>query len=450
MRTRRLGWLALLVLLAACAAPAPPRDTPPPLLATKQADRPVLAVLAAGDASIDAFDDAIDYLSDVLPARGTENHLLTARRHRGADMEASTKSALLARLQAVRPAANGECFVYLTSHGNPNGFYLAASGELLKPDELDRALSAGCGQVPTVIVVSACYSGIFAQAPMNRPNRIVLTAARPDRTSFGCGAGFTYTYFDECLIGALPNAPDWHVVYDRARGCVDFRERQVEATPSEPQAAFGADVDGLATPWASFKPDSAVALRFAPAPISYKPALVPISLDERDRQADQLAQYAASPAPKALAVTPGGLISMVRPDSTGKRTEADVARLAVQRCEWLTGGACILFARDDRIAELMPSGEPPFHPLLLERSGRLKSATVPFIRDDQRPEIDAYLALPGPKALALSPGHTELGVGGGATMEDARQDALDRCAAGKQECLIYAENDGIVLGWGNN
>ena len=73
------------------------------------------------------------------------------------------------------------------------GVWLAAIGEFLRPPELARALDAGCGQVPTVAVVSACYSGVFAAPPMTAPNRIVLTAARADRPSFGCAADRTST-----------------------------------------------------------------------------------------------------------------------------------------------------------------------------------------------------------------------------------------------------------------
>jgi hypothetical protein len=74
---------------------------------------------------------------------------------------------------------------------------------------------------------------------------------------------------------------------------------------------------------------------------------------------------------------------------------------------------------------------------------------MPFIRDDQRGEIRAYLAQPGPKALAVSPGQAEIGIGTGATIEAARTDALARCRAGMRDCVIYAEDDRIVLGWGN-
>src|ERR1700761_8494359 len=61
-------------------------------------DRDIVALLVAGDASIDAFDDAIDYVEDMLPGPHAEPkaeiHRLTARRHHPADVETATSSAL--------------------------------------------------------------------------------------------------------------------------------------------------------------------------------------------------------------------------------------------------------------------------------------------------------------------------------------------------------------------
>ena len=64
-------------------------------------------------------------------------------------------------------------------------------------------------------------------------NRIVLTAARRDRPSFGCQADRTYTFFDECLIGALPRASTWRAAFADTVACVGRMERRglVKRTP---------------------------------------------------------------------------------------------------------------------------------------------------------------------------------------------------------------------------
>ena len=83
---------------------------------------------------------------------------------------------------------------------------------------------------------------------MARPNRVILTAARPDRTSFGCGAGFTYTVYDRCLLDSLDGAATWREVSGAVGGCVASEERRRRVTPSEPQASFGEAVAGLPAP----------------------------------------------------------------------------------------------------------------------------------------------------------------------------------------------------------
>jgi len=449
----RVGSIALiLAVLAGCAAPPRPPDQPSAVVTTPAAP-PITAVLAAGDASIPVFDNAIEYFRDLLnERRGADSHvrLLSARRQRPPSEELSALPTLEARLEVMKPAAGGSCLVYLTSHGGQNqGLWLAASRIGLMPADLDRALDVGCGTAPTVVIVSACYSGQFVAPAMTRPNRIILTAARADRTSFGCGAGFAFTYFDECLIGALPDAADWQSVYARTRGCVGQRERQIGAVASEPQAFFGAAVSNLPAPLPPRPTGDTGQIRFTAAPIPFRAGLVPIDRDERQREFETLKTYTDILPPKALAITPAGFFAIGTQDQSGAATEDDVARLALQRCELVSGGACILFARDNAMIELLPSGQAPFHPLVLLRSGTVDPLRVPFIRDDQRPQIARYLAMPDPKALALSPGNADIGIGTGATIDAARRQALDFCQAGRWDCVLYAEGDRIVLGWDN-
>jgi hypothetical protein len=99
--------------------------------------------------------------------------------------------------------------------------------------------------VPTVVIVSACYSGSFAAGKMARSNRILLTAARGDRPSFGCQAHRIYNFFDECLLGVLPQAATWRSVSDGADRCVQRMEHALGVRPSEPQAYFGGTVAAL-------------------------------------------------------------------------------------------------------------------------------------------------------------------------------------------------------------
>jgi hypothetical protein len=80
---------------------------------------------------------------------------------------------------------------------------------------------------------------------MHAANRVIITAARADRSSFGCQADRTYTVFDECLLGALPETGAWRGVYQASLGCVRRRERELGVLPSQPQAFFGKAVRRL-------------------------------------------------------------------------------------------------------------------------------------------------------------------------------------------------------------
>jgi hypothetical protein len=90
-----------------------------------------------------------------------------------------------------------------------------------------------------VIVMSSCFSGQFVE-PLRGENRIIMTAARPDRTSFGCGEMDKHTFFDDCFLQAMPMAGDFPSLGGLVQQCVAQREVQMKATPpSEPQVSVG-------------------------------------------------------------------------------------------------------------------------------------------------------------------------------------------------------------------
>lgn len=231
-------FLAAALLVAACTAPAgaaPAGDAPP-----------YTAVLVAGDDSLPVFDNAVNAVAALLHRTGaaTDVHRLSATEAQGAG-EASLAGVLRA-VRDLHPAPGQACLVYATSHGvSGQGLYLAAGDDVLTPALLDRALDAGCGAAPTVVVVSSCFSGLFADGAMARPNRIVLTAARADRTSFGCGAGRTYTVYDKCLLDHLSEGGGWPGLHAALRRCVTAEERRERVEPSLPQAWFGPRAAGL-------------------------------------------------------------------------------------------------------------------------------------------------------------------------------------------------------------
>jgi hypothetical protein len=136
--------------------------------------------------------------------------------------------------------APGGCLIYFTSHGTPTGIVM--NGGIMTPDNWSHVVNNACGTKPAVIVMSSCFSGQFVPA-LAGPNRMVFTAARPDRTSFGCGDDDHYTFFDGCFLQSLPASGNFPDLAARTKDCVAKLEDQVGVDyPSEPQLFIGQNV----------------------------------------------------------------------------------------------------------------------------------------------------------------------------------------------------------------
>ena len=131
----------------------------------------------------------------------------------------------------------------LTSHGTPEGIGLVAGREerLVSPDDVRRLL-AEVGARYRVLIVSACYSGIFAQALADE-RTLVITAAAPDKPSFGCQDGATWTYFGDAFFNrALRQEKALDRAFVEAKEFVTAREKREGFDPSNPQIAGGSEV----------------------------------------------------------------------------------------------------------------------------------------------------------------------------------------------------------------
>ncbi|HTC84081.1 MAG TPA: C13 family peptidase [Rhizomicrobium sp.] len=162
-------------------------------------------------------------------------------------------SEIATALQNAAARAKDGCLIYFTSHGTPDGIIVGDT--VLGPNPMREMVNSACGSRPAVIVMSACYSGQFV-APLAADSRIIMSAARPDRTSFGCGEMDQYTFFDDCFLRALPVAGDFPGLGGLVQQCVAQREREMKATPpSEPQVNVGPGVV-FTTRWRDGPPTS--------------------------------------------------------------------------------------------------------------------------------------------------------------------------------------------------
>jgi len=161
--------------------------------------------------------------------------------------QASDAHSIATALWDLSNKTNSGCLVYFTSHGSPSGIVMG--NDTYAPSSMSQMLDNTCSGRPTVVVVSACFSGVFVPA-LQAPNRMILTAARPDRASFGCGSSNYYTFFDQCVLETLPASPDFPTLGRGVQACVAAREKKEHmAPPSEPQLWIGAEAQTSLPRW---------------------------------------------------------------------------------------------------------------------------------------------------------------------------------------------------------
>jgi hypothetical protein len=209
------------------------------------------AVFVAGDfrshdgGPSETFDNARHDLVEAFVAAGfdktnIQQFSVRPQRYPDASPLPAEIGLIRAELNRLAEKAKGGCLVYFTSHGSPDGALVGDT--LMSPPLAARILGEACGERPTVAVVSACFSGVFVPY-LAGPNRLVLTAARPDRSSFGCGESDRYPYFDACVLESLPSAADFAVLGRAAQACVTRKETEERLSPpSEPQMAVGGEL----------------------------------------------------------------------------------------------------------------------------------------------------------------------------------------------------------------
>jgi hypothetical protein len=137
--------------------------------------------------------------------------------------------------------------VHISTHG-ARGVLARQIGDrpptALTAAQLARQLAPLADQ-RTVIIISACYSGSLISA-LRSPRRIIITAARSDRSSFGCDPDSRHTYFGEAeMRGFGERDRSLRQIFSAIRDDVARMEREQDHTPSEPQVSVGAEVADL-------------------------------------------------------------------------------------------------------------------------------------------------------------------------------------------------------------
>ncbi len=207
----------------------------------------VFGLVLGGTAHQDVFQSEVEKVGAALEntygAKGRVLHLLNSEtdpmRYPMAN-RANLRTALDGMAAAMGP--EDVAFLYLTSHGSPDRFALSfyeAGTQDLGAGELAEMLNAS-GLGPAVVVVSACYSGSFIN-DIAAENRLVMTAAREDRSSFGCANGREWTEFGQSLFErGFAQTADPQAAFELARKDVWWKELKGLRAGSYPQINVGA------------------------------------------------------------------------------------------------------------------------------------------------------------------------------------------------------------------
>lgn len=207
----------------------------------------IYSIGIAGWADQDVFDKELDgglrALSRILPIEGREirliNHPDTTARS-----PIATRQNFAAAVRAVARKMNREedvLLLFLTSHGSQQGlalhFWRLASASLSPADVVSVLDEEGIKN--RLVIVSACYSGVFV-APLKNENTIVMTAADERSTSFGCSDQREWTYFGEALFAhALAPGRNLEGAFKVAQATIAEWEARDKLPASNPQAHFG-------------------------------------------------------------------------------------------------------------------------------------------------------------------------------------------------------------------
>lgn len=209
----------------------------------------VFALALGGTADQSVFLTEVESVSAILDAQygSGRRTLRLANSHDHPTRYPLANKSNLARALAeigARQGAEDLAVLFLTSHGQKDvlglNFPEAGTSDLTAKEFRRMLDESRIG--PAVIVVSACFSGSFLD-DISAPDRLVITAARGDRTSFGCRDGAKWTEFGASFFDrALRADPDPRKAFHVAAEDVARKEAAGKLAPSLPQISEGSEI----------------------------------------------------------------------------------------------------------------------------------------------------------------------------------------------------------------
>jgi len=201
----------------------------------------------AGDADPEVFSRETQFAAQVFGARfGSADRSVLLINDSG-DRDSWPLASLSGlretlRLLSARLDPEEDVLVlFLTSHGSEDGLEVRNDSlplAQIEPGDLRQALDDS-GIRWRVVVVSACYAGVFLDA-LKTDTTAIVTAADAAHSSFGCQEDRDLTWFGEAFLkDSLPNAASLEAAFTRAAKLISQREDAEHQVHSNPQLYVG-------------------------------------------------------------------------------------------------------------------------------------------------------------------------------------------------------------------
>lgn len=232
------------------------------------------AIVFAGDGSQNVFRNEAEYLDTLLSQRFAAAGHVIALENNPVSLTTrplATWTNLEGALDAIAAKMDPQqdiLLVYFTTHGSEDHTLLVDMDPLpldqIGADDLSGILAEHPFKYK-VVIVNACYSGGFIP-PLRGSGNMVITAARSDRSSFGCGEQSELTWFGHAfLVNALNQTDNLQQAFAMARQQIARWEKREGFEASDPQISIGGGIAAQLGKWRSgFTPGPA--LPFTPAP----------------------------------------------------------------------------------------------------------------------------------------------------------------------------------------
>lgn len=314
--TRRAPWVGALALCIALCTQASAQERAPTAIELRDealiesaidampSNRPGVVDLYAlgfgGDGTEDVFRNEALYFADLarqrLQARGAMalvNHLHSVE---GTPTPLATYDNLAHALQGIAERMDPDediLLLYLTMHGTPEHelavYFPPFVEDALIPEDLEVLLDES-GIRNRVVVISACYAGGFIPR-LRGPDTLVLTAARADRPSFGCGSTSSVTFFGRAwMVEGLNRHADPIAAFTHATKRIAAWELGEALDASHPQMSAGRRIRQRLDAWRQ--------QTLVGAPLAYSHPMEPLGTAKADEplQATPVPETADSPS----------------------------------------------------------------------------------------------------------------------------------------------------------